>query len=292
MTEVFDSAEIAKRGWRQGAILGDALAKLARECSPRTVDVDNSDWLVLTSHDCDIVNASIDKEPVVEVLRMSVAAIRKVDRRQSWGRNPRTFQLASEAREAPVVLSCSVHDRWTIPRALLMQERPAACLPDKERRLVAEWLAKRYIRAAFPTEFDRRWRSKLKDWQKLLRKHSEWMQGVYLRLDTLGELPTNTPYRCHLIVAVPHSKRGRGDSARRQVEIEEEVQAFWDQFESCIECTGVDVLGTDEITLADIEPYQRFDVDWVSFEDETAMTPSVVDMASQAALPPESASFP
>ena len=40
---------------------------------------------------------------------------------------------------------------------------------------VAEWLAKRYIRAAFPTAFDLRWRAKLKDWQKLLKKHSEWL---------------------------------------------------------------------------------------------------------------------
>ena len=280
MAEVFDSGEIAKQGWRQGAILGDALAKLAEEYAPRTVDVDSSDWLVLTSHDCDIVNVSIDKEPVVEVLRMRAAAIGKVDRRQSWGRNPRTLQLAIGARETPVVLSCGVHDRWTIPRALLMRESPAQCLPDKERRLVAEWLAKRYIRAAFPTEFDQRWRSKLKDWQKLLRKHSEWMQGVYLRLSTVGELPANASYKCDLILAVPHLKRGDADWARKRAGIEEEFRAFWNQFEPGIDCAGVEVLGTDEITLADIEPYQRFDADWVSFEDETSTTPPVVDGVS------------
>ena len=249
MAEVFDSGEIAKRGWRQGAILGDALAKLARECSPRTVDVDSSDWLVVTSHDCDIVNGSITKEPVVEVLRMSAAPAGKADRRQSWGRNPRALQLEIEARETPVVLSCGVHDRWTIPRTLLTRESPARCLLDKERRLVAEWLAKRYIRAAFPTAFDQRWRSKQKEWQTLLRKHSEWMQGVYLRLSTLDELPANLRYQCHLIVAVPHAKRGEGAWSGKRTEIEEEVQAFWDQFESGIRCAGVEILGTDEITL-------------------------------------------
>ena len=280
MAEVFDSKEIVERGWRQGAILGDALAKLAGEYAPPTVNVDRADWLVLTSHDCDIVNANIAKEPGVEVLRMSVAASGKVDRRQSWGRNPRALQLEFEARETPVVLSCGVHDRWTIPRTLLMRESPARCLPDKERQLVAEWLAKRYIRAAFPTAFDQRWRSKQKDWQKLLTKHSEWMQGVYLRLSTLDELPANAPYQCHLILAVPHSNRREADWAGKRTEIEEEVQAFWDQFEPDIDCDGVEVLGTDEITLADIEPYQRFDADWVSFEDETSTTPPVVDMVS------------
>ena len=280
MADRFDSEEIAKRGWRQGAILGGGLAKLAGEHAPRKAAVDSADRLVLTSHDCDILNVSVDKEPVVEVLRMRVAPAGKVNRRQSWGRNPRTLQLAIEVHDQPVVLSCVAHDRWTIPRALLMRESPAQCLPDKERRLVAEWLAKRYIRAAFPTAFDQRWRSKQKDWQKLLTKHSEWMQGVYLRLSTLDELPANAPYQCHLILAVPHSKRRQADWAGKRTEIEEEVKAFWDQFEPDIDCDGVEVLGTDELTLADIEPYQRFDADWVSFEDETSTTPPVVDMVS------------
>ena len=280
MAKPFDSDELANRGWRQGAILGDALAKLAGEYAPRTVDLDGADWLILTSHDCDILNTSIDKEPVVEVLRMRTAAAGKVNRGLSSGRNPRMLQLAVDAREAPVVLSCGVHDRWTFPRFLLMRESPARCLPDKERRLVAEWLAKRYIRAAFPTAFDQRWRSMLKEWQKLLRKHSEWMQGVYLRLSTLDELPVETPYQCHLILAVPHRSRGGSDWATKRTEIEEEVGAFWSQFEPGIECAGVEVQGTDEITLADIEPYQRFDADWVSFEDETSTTPPVVDGVS------------
>ncbi len=280
MAEVFDSEQITKQGWRQGAILGDRLAKLAAEYASRTADVDRADWLVLTSHDCDIVNVSIAKEPVVEVLCMRVAGAGKLDRKQSWGRNPRTLQLEVEAREAPVVLTCVVHERWTIPRDLLMREAPAQFLPDKERRLVAEWLAKRYIRAAFPTAFDLRWRSKQKDWQKLLRKHSEWMQGVYLRLSTLDELPANAPYQCHLILAIPSVKRGTADWTSRRTEIEEEVQAFWDQFEPGIGCAGVEVLGADEITLADIEPYQRFDADWVSFEDETSTTSPILDMPS------------
>ena len=277
MAEQFDSDEIANLGWRQGAILDGTLATLAGEHAPRTVAVDNRDWLVLTSHDCDIVNADLAKEPVVEVLRMRAATVGKVDRQQSSGRNPRALQLAIEACEDSVILSCVVHDRWAIPRTLLLRGRPATYLPDKERRLVAEWLAKRYIRAAFPTAFDRRWRSKLRSWQRLLRKHSEWMQGVYLRLGTLGELPAEKPYQCHLILAVPHLKRDEAGWARKRTEIEEEVQAFWDQLKPGIECVDVEVLGTDEITLAGIEPYQRFDADWVSFEDETSTTPPVVD---------------
>ena len=47
-----------------------------------------------------------------------------------------------------------------------------------------------------------------------------------------------------------------------------------------IGCAGVEPLGTDEITLADLELYQRFDADWVSFEDDTSTTPPAADMVS------------
>lgn len=277
MAQEFDSETITERGWRQGAILGDALAMSASKHAPQTVGLDSADWLVLTSHDCDIVNGSIEKEPFVEILRMSVVTDGKVDQPKLWGRNPRTLQLTIEARETPVFLSCNVHDRWTIPRTLLMQDSPARTIPEKERRLIAEWLAKRYIRAAFPTAFDQRWRSKQKQWQYLLQKHSCWIQGVYLRLNTLHELPEDEPYKCHLMLAVPHMHQGDMKWTRQRAAIEDDVQSFWDQFEPGVQCAEVEVLRTDEITLADIEPYQRFDADWVSFEDDTAVTPLIIE---------------
>ena len=41
----------------------------------------------------------------------------------------------------------------------------------------------RYIRAAFPSAFDSRWRA-MREWVALLREHAEWIQGIYLRLST------------------------------------------------------------------------------------------------------------
>ena len=60
--------------------------------------------------------------------------------------------------------------------------------------------------------------------------------------------------------------------------IEGAVETFWGQFIPKIECGDVNVWFTDEITLAHIERYHRFDADWVSFEDDTVTTPPTVDM--------------
>ena len=278
MYEVFDSGAIADRGWRQGAILGDELAGLAMGYAPESMDMSDKDVLILTSHDCDIVNPSIEKEPFVEVLKGNIASGEQANKQYLSGRSPRILQFIIPRCGKTVLLSFVAYNRWTVPRCLLMRDSPKECLPDKERRLIAEWLAKRYIRTAFPTAFDRRWRSRSKDWRKLLRKNSEWLQGVYLRLNTLQEYPPGTPYRCHFILAVPYSKRANAEWSQKRSELEGVIEKFWKQFTD-IQIDGVDVLCTDEITLADIEPYQRFDADWVSFEDETVAPSITTDMA-------------
>ena len=172
---LIDGDAIANLGWRQGSFLGPKLAKFACEHAPSTALADRADLFVVSSHDCDLVNFSLEKEPVVEVLGAKRVDAGKIDGQQQSGRNPRTLQFRTDSSTGPSMLSCTVHDRWSIPRGLLLQEPPAGNLPPKMRRLIAEWLAKRYIRAAFPTAFDQRWRARAKAWQTLLKKHSEWI---------------------------------------------------------------------------------------------------------------------
>lgn len=269
--------QIERLGWRQGCVLGAFLVGEARRHAPSAVNIDDTDRLIVTSHDCDILNPSIEKEPVVEVLR-AVASPAPLDGHHEGGRNPRALHLTIGEGGGQICLRCSVHERWTIPRQLLTKEGPRPGPAGKMLRVLVEWLAKRYIRAAFPTAFDRRWKARVKEWETLLRKNSQWIQGVYLRLNTLLELPDAEPYRCHLFVAVPASMRKGPDWATERDRLEVEISAFWQQFDPGIACDDVEVLGTDELTLADIEVHQRFDADWVSFADDSPSTPALVDM--------------
>lgn len=279
MSTAFDASAIERHGWRQGALLAARLAAEARRLAPSGIVFAESDWLIVTSHDCDVVNGRLEKEPTVELLRAAVVQQKKPDKQQVWGRNPREMQLAAaDGAGGPVVLSVNVHERWAMPRELLVSEAPHRVLDDKTRRLIAEWLAKRYIRAAFPTAFDARWRSKMKAWTGLLEDQSQWVQGIYLRLSTQAELDDPTPYKVHLIVAVPAASTKDPAWAKKKPELEGLVETFWKQFGPGIECVGVEVIPTSKLTLATIEPYQRFDADWVSFADDSPATQPAVDM--------------
>jgi len=288
-TDAFDSKEIEKLGWRQGAILAGEVAKAAIENAPPRIEIIESDWLILSSHDCDICNFSLTKEPVVEIIRARVTDSKTPDKQHAWGRNPRSIHFEGANAGQSVVLTCNVHDRWTVPREKLVLASPCSdrVLDGQVCRIIAEWLAKRYIRAAFPSNFDARWRGErsknLPIWTKLLESFNQWIQGVYLRLNTMGELSDpDTPYRCHLMVAVPEKLKSEKEWPTKREEIERQLLGFWNQFEPGVICDGVEVLGTDEITLADISVYQRFDADWLSFseDDESPKTPPVADLTS------------
>ena len=279
MSTAFDVSEVERHGWRQGAVLGPNLSAQARELAPDAIGSADGDWLIVTSHDCDVLNRTLEKEPTVELLRASVSQKEKPDKQQAWGRNPREMQLDFDKGGGDsVVLSMRVHERWSMPRNLLMTEPPRQFIPDKSRRQIAEWLAKRYIRAAFPSAFDARWRSRRKEWTGLLEEQSQCVQGIYLRLSNNTELDDATPYRIDLIVATPAEMSKDPMWPKKKSELESIVETFWNQFSPGIECVGVEVIPTSRLTLADIEPYQRFDADWVSFADDSPATPPAADM--------------
>ena len=122
MSEMFDSDAIANRGWRQGAILGPELASLASKHAPESVDMSGTDLLILTSHDCDIVNPNIEKEPFVEVLKANVALGRQANKQYLSGRNPRILQFVIQRNGKRVLLSFAAYNRWAVPRNLLMSD--------------------------------------------------------------------------------------------------------------------------------------------------------------------------
>lgn len=275
-----DPKVIEGHGWRQGSILGPLLSREAAQYAPGRLTLSEKDWLVVTSHDCDLLNDSLAKEPFVEILRAEIVNRSSPDKPFAWGRNPRAMQLEVFQGTERIVLSMRVHERWTLPRERLMTEAPFSILESKQRRLISEWLAKRYIRAAFPSAFDHRWKSELKAWTSILETRSFWIQGVYLRLNTLLELNETMPYMVHLFVAVTASATTRPEWPAMKNELILAVETFWAKFNPGIQFVEVEVLGINELTLADIQDHQRFDVDWVSFADDSISIPDVVDITT------------
>lgn len=79
---------------------------------------------------------------------------------------------------------------------------------------------------------------------------------------------------------MPSGSRSLPDWTEAAETIEREFDDFWDRLRPGIACEDIQLLTTDRITLARLEPYQRFDADWVSFEDETPVISIEADLRS------------
>lgn len=252
----FDANVILKNGWGQGSVFGEELRE--NYCP-------GWDIVVVISHDCDVAHHKLEGEPKVEVI--CGQRIQSLDKIKTQGRHPRELHLETLGAE----FALSIHDRDFLPREILIDSCPAGQLESKERRILTEWLAKRYIRSAFPNNFDRRWRIERKKWEKLMKSSSQIVQSVYLRLSTMDELEDDAPYKVEVLLAVTDD--GAKDLDARH-DLESNVLEFWNE-RSGVECVEARTLGLDEITLKDMMNYQRFDLDWISFEDDTESSPVV-----------------
>lgn len=137
--------------WRQGSVLQNEDLKLLE------IDLhDGSDsvFVVLVSHDCDLVQDP-ENEPSVEVI--VGIGISKLDGNYTYGKNPRRLHLEFSDGEEKVWVELLNTQKISIPKARLEKFIPSSLkLEEENRNVLQRWLASRYRRAAFPDEFDRR----------------------------------------------------------------------------------------------------------------------------------------
>jgi len=179
-------ASLEQLGWRQCSIIeGRDLPDLARIVDDYTDD----DIFIVLPYSCAVVQMNFDKEPNIELFRVRRTAGR--DKGMQFGRNPRSLQLIMEENGAAIFVNGSIHDRFFIGHHLLVGLQPSRrfSLSDVHSTVVKNWFAKRYLRNAFPTEFNRRARTAQIELNTALKASSDVsdLLGVYIDLDPHDE---------------------------------------------------------------------------------------------------------
>ena len=96
---------------------------------------------------------------------------------------------------------CSVHDRVRVDRKYLTDYNPddARAFEAENIKRICRWIARRYVRAAFPNAFNDRVKSALDaltDRKTELNKQSDLFTGIYLRVGE-AELRPDEDYESH-----------------------------------------------------------------------------------------------
>lgn len=264
-TKIVDSQLITKNGWRQGAFL---LIPEPPQKIFQQLGLKENKLYVLLSQDCDILNASLQKEPVVELLQAD--KIETLNLELCDGKNPRQLHLKAKIFNESEGLEFFPNSRFFLPREYLQELIPFNCVLDstRELRLLISWIVKRYKRPGFPDQFNLRTNIKKKQVRDILNQEAKKSLGLFIRLQTDQELSENENYNLIVIMLV----------RKEMYEVSSELSEIEEGFEKILKhlfeikgikiLEGSQVLSTDDISLHRYEELRKWDFDDISFSGE------------------------
>ena len=213
--------------------------------------------LVVISQDCDIAQKE-DREPYIEF-----ALCKKTDKEdgnQKNGKNPRSLQIEEDGG----ILAFSVHDKFRVRKTdIAANIECKKGLSAFNLTVLKKWFGRRYTRAAFPDNFNKRLRRS----DRLLRNEiSSHVIEIYINVED-KELDDNIPYKPVILLVV---SKDLEENTRDQI---------GDAYEDYFANEGIDpevyVVTEKDITLADIRDHKRWDKDFYSLQGEEVPPPGI-----------------
>ena len=270
-----DASQIKELGWRQGSVLLPAHVTMLQNEGLLSTDYDPEATLVIAlSHDCDVTNSSFLDEPYVELL---IATLLPDSGKGNFynGKNPRVYHLFLKANPQ-AYYECSVHNRCSIDRRSLLHYSPDAdrvIHKDLLTRL-RKWVSRRYIRDAFPDNFNLRAVAAQRFVEKKQKEESQLLVGIYILL-TDKELNDDQIYEIAITGTMLDEDHADLDKRTRAERYLTDLANAFNQHPGInIDSSENTLIPEDELTIGEIRDFKRWDVDSLSLRlDPPSETP-------------------
>lgn len=183
--------------WRQGCLVERHLLEQVGV----VLASDQTQYVVVISHDCDIANDDLALEPCVEVI--PAVPVDQPEGGVIHGQSPRKLHLVYDIGEGDrLCVELRACDKESVRKTEL-----AGCAPDlgaslcsSRLAILRNWLATRYRRHAFPDALAERLRPSI-DWLKRAgKRHPNEIIGFWLSFDPVGEVEEDEPYELDFYV--------------------------------------------------------------------------------------------
>lgn len=263
MNVPFDIQNVLQKNWRQGSICSD----IARD----TLRTASDTLAIVLSHDCDIVQPNIEKEPYIEILIASTIA--RVDGNYTRGKNSRCYHLDLNG----ISYEINAIERISVPRQFLVDYEPHYLkLPADEIKAIVHWFAQRYERPAFPDNFNKRLSKKTKQIiDRMLKESGHLISGIYISCPN-EELSDDKPYEILFYVVMSGKDF---ENAKKFTVCKEISQQLYEAVKN--QSNGITIANSEElcisekeISLHDLRYLKRF-TSFDHFSFETGIEPEV-----------------
>ncbi|MEZ6115545.1 MAG: hypothetical protein R3C28_03075 [Pirellulaceae bacterium] len=172
------------------------------------------------------------------------------------GKNARKLQIEFDDK----TYEFDAATRMMLPRVLLAQHTPRQYQLDRETvQHIISWVARKYIRSAFPDEFNERIRPAANKLRKVFKKQGGLLSAIFL---TVSDEEFGRDQDYELVIFGAMRVLDHNDSKKRR-----EAQKLVDKIEAELEqCDGIEVESSElrseaEISLADIRVMKRWEND-------------------------------
>ena len=251
----FDVNSIRQKGWRQGSIL-ENVACVAPDSHSGAMGI-------LLSHDCDIVQPSLEKEPDVEIL--IAVPTDTLNGNYTLGKNPRYYHFHVDGKFYEIKAT----NRVIKSRQLLIDSDPSTLqLSVDEVNGIVHWFAQRYERPAFPDNFNNRLSETRKVIGRILKESGHLISGIYIACPH-EELPNTQPYKIVLHVVMAVKDYGNTIKASKCEDMAQQILDAINEHSQGIVIENSDnvCINEKELSLHDLRTIKRFtSFDHLSFD--------------------------
>lgn len=273
--QYLDPTKIKQNGWKQGACL---LVSSQRAVFVETLSMRQelpAGLYVILSQDCDLLQRSLSKEPVVELICANSIETCSPDKER--GKNPRQLHLHAEKVGN---LEFFPHKRFLMPRIQLeeLSAEPYVIM-GKELKTLVDWIAKRYIRPGFPDAFNLRVRPINKKLQRIVNRHIKSVLGLFVRVLPDVEVEENQSYKIR-VVLLTHEDFDDDEAEQKKLDKSfDDILTLLDQTEGVEVDLAEGITGVRSATkmyYVEVKSLRKWDFDFLSLlgdeANETANT--------------------
>lgn len=251
--------------WHQGSIL---LVEQNISLKTQFPQLKDADFIVAISHDCDIAQEDLDKEPNVEFIAGNFIQLNEVNGNLTFAKNPRTLQLTFfSVDQQKKCIQLKATDKFLMPKNSLQKYKPDYnfLLDAEQKNILQDWLSVRYRRHAFPDKFNERFSSVEKILKKEGGKYSADIIAYYLDYDPKNtELLPGEPYECSISIVYSVDILSARENAERVAKKILEKRDYF--FEMGIDLRSCEVFSESEFTLFDMRRHIMYVADYLSYE--------------------------
>lgn len=179
-------------------------------------------------------------------------------------KNPRRLQFASGGQTYEITM----HERCHAPRNCLLNRVPQEPkLDDGVIGTIVRWTANRYLRSAFPDEFNKRINAAKKPLKRLesaLKRDGDLITGIFLMVDPPDEIGPEEQYRVIMRLTAKEEVFDGSAVETTALKLTETVRSEFNSIDG-IELVDYQLVSEADFSLADVRTMQRWDYDYLTY---------------------------